>query len=215
MCIGVWVLLFAKRLKYKKAFLITASTIAYLICVLTSGYGLLIDSLGFANAYKLWEMILCPPYNSIFSSVPYFAIGYWFAKNEEHIFKLNNVIILAVFVLSATLLITEGLLLDKYGFSRTSDIYLFLLPTAVSLFAFILKIDVKIKYNLVLRKISTINYFSHFIWVFIFEFVEYTTSIFILSYVKFLLVVLCSLFTSIAFLKLQKFRVFNWIRNFY
>lgn len=184
---------------------------SYFLCVFTSAYGGLIDLFGLTPIYTIWETLFSKPYTSILVGLPYFALGRHIVKDDV---KCSRQHCWGVF-LSIILLMGEILITMKLEVTNTTDCYLMLLPCAYFIFVVVKDWTVQLKVSSALRSVSTIVFFSHFIWIFVLELVEFFVEISILCIAKFLITVFLSLATAIIVLKLSKTKGLTWVRNFY
>lgn len=188
---------------------IVISATAYSLCVFTSTYGTLIDTLGLSKAYTVWEMLLAKPYTSILVGIPYFALGRYFAQKQYngHPVTVNRIGIICAIVL----FIAEVVVVDHYHLSHATDCYFMLFSCIFYLFPFFLSINVQIPCAKKLRVASTVIFFSQFIWLFCLDFVEWVFKITIPCLAKFGITVMLGLILTQFLLVLsKKYKVFRY-----
>ena len=179
--------------------ILSLSVFVYLLCVFTSGWGNLMDIVGVRPLYDRVVFYFAKPYTSILAGIPYFAIGKWFAENEEEVNTPNWLWVAILFLC----LFAEVLYTHLKQLNNATDSFFMLLPCAYCVFVLFLKLKVSLKHPLELRRSSTIYFFSHFIWLFLIEFVEYRINISIPNTIKYAAaIILCGL-TSLAILYLS------------
>lgn len=197
--------------RQEKTVTVVLSVIVYLFCVFTSAYGKLIEPLGLQKAYSVYLLFLANPYNNLFVGIPYFALGKYFAEHEVKNQKRN----LLGFLFTLLLLFAEIALTSRFQLVKATDCYLMLLPCAWFLFPLIRDWNVELKQAKTLRAASTIIFFSHFLWLFAAEILEWLFKITIPYFGKFLFAVAGAFLTVFVILKLQNKKGFRWLRNFY
>lgn len=180
--------------------ILVLSIVSSLLCAFSSGWGNLIDVVGLRDFYNKLVFYFANPYTSIIAGIPYFAMGKWFADNEDHV-KMPP--------WTLTSLLLACLLFEVwFTYSRqltyTTDSFFLLFPCAFCIFIIFLKMDVHLKNSIELRRISTIVFFSHFIWLFLIEFIEFQFECVIPNIVKYFAAVSLSLFASLIILSLSK-----------
>lgn len=198
--------------RVRKIVTIVLSIVVYIFCVSTSAYGLLFDKSGFANIYQNIEFYFTKPYTSILVGIPYFALGRYFLHNENKKLKKSDYVI---GILSSILLSIEIILTNLCGFNRSKDCFFMLIPVAAFIFKLVINSDIQLKKAAAMRVASTVVFFSQFIWLFFIEIAEYALQITIPCMFKFIIAVVLSLITSVIIEKLQKIKMFNWLKYFY
>ena len=197
--------------KQGKAITIVFSVITYFLCVATSAWGKWMDGAGVRPFYNQLVFYFAKPYTSILVGIPYFALGKYFADNEENITPVHwlwTTLLIIVLIVEAWFTYTRRL-------TNSTDCYLMLLPCAYCVFVYFLKKDIKLKHAVEMRKTSTIVFFSQFIWLFLIEFVEWQLHVTIPQMGKFLIAVVLCLLTAKLMLALQDKPHFKWVRCFY
>lgn len=210
-CAIVYCYLEKQNERKRKTITIVICVISYFLCVFTSSYGELINLLGVTPIYTIWEMLFSKPYTSILVGLPYFALGRYIAKNDVQCTKQHC---WGAF-LSIILLMGEVSLTMKWEVANTTDCCLMLFPCAYFIFVAVKEWNLQLNASFALRSISTIVFFSHFVWIFVLELIEFLAEITITCMMKFLFAVFLSLVTSIIVLKLAKTRRFAWIKKLY
>ncbi len=211
-----WLFFFVEKRKIPRAVVLIVCAAEYLFCCLSSAYGNLIPKLGLSGAYEAYRTIFLNPYTSIIVGVSYFALGKHFAeceKKERFLLSVKSTrVCLSV---SLLLFLGEIYLCGKLSLSRTTDCYLTLFPCAAFLFSLAVRSKAKIKHALLFRKISTVFFFAHFIWLFCFRVFERLSKIPIAAHFKFLGALALCVLTAEIFFALEKTKRFAWIKNFY
>lgn len=191
--------------------IIALSFLTYFLCVSTSAWGNLMDTIGLRPYYNNLVFWFAKPYTSIIVGIPYFAIGKYIAKKEDELESPHWLLTLSLI----TLLLLEVYYTYTRQLCNSTDCFFMLLPCAYCVFVTFLKMDLRLKHPVELRKTSTIVFFSQFIWLFLIEFVEWQIHITIPHFLKFLIAVVMCLLTSIIVIALQKRPKFQWLKYFY
>lgn len=214
---SVWFLYFVFNKSFKDAtrvnkLIIGICCFTYLLCVITSVYGKVFTILGLENLYKKIIYLTAKPYNSIIVGLPYFVLGRYFAKKDIHLTKFRKLLGILCFVL----LFIEIFLTYKFELKIASDCYFMLLPCASFIFVFVKDINIELKFNpVILRKTSTIIFFSHFIFIFTIEIFERLLNVTVNPLLRFPIVCCLSLILAFVLIKLTKFEKFNFIKHLY
>ncbi|MBR3909097.1 MAG: acyltransferase [Clostridia bacterium] len=214
---SVWVLYFVLNKSFKDQnqvnwLIIGICCFVYLICVICSAYGKIFSIFGLENLYKKIVYLTAKPYNSIIVGLPYFVIGRYFAQKDIHLTKFSKLLVILCFVL----LFIEIFLTYKFELKIASDCYFMLLPCASFIFVFIKNINVELKFKpVILRKTSTIIFFSHFIFIFTIEIFERFLNVNVNPLLRFPIVCCLSLILAFVLIKLTKFEKFNFIKHLY
>ena len=212
----VWLFFFIEKRKIPRASVIGLCCAAYLFCCLSSGYGNLIPKIGLSGVYEAYRALFLSPYTSIIVGASYFALGKHFAECErKNSFFLSVKSTAVCLFASVLLLLGEVYFCKKLSLSATTDCYLMLFPCNAFLFSLAVRSKAKIKNALILRKTSTVFFFSHFIWLFCFEVLEWFLKIQIASHFKFLGALALCFATAEIFFALEKTKHFAWIKKFY
>ncbi len=175
---------FVEKIKnnLRNIIIIIVSVLSYLWCVVTSAYGEWLNGwIVTKNIYLMYELIFCKPYTSILVGVPYFAIIRYLVYKQV---KFNSLVLLGV---SFILFIMELFFVSKMKLIHTTDCYFMLMPCALLIFLAIIKIRIHINVSKMLRIMSTLIYFSHFIWLFMLEFAEWAIGTTITHIAKFVI----------------------------
>ena len=152
--------------------------------------------------------------DGLFDGLIFVGIGMLFAYYE---IKLSKKQALAGLAISLILLFAESFGLQYFGYSRSHDTYLFLIPTAFFLFAVVRNIQLSDNRNYKkMRTLSSLIYFIH-PWIkIILGAVTYIIfkkqAIFLIS---FALTFAIALFLSSAVIKLSQKEKFKWLKNLY
>ncbi len=202
---------FIDKLDKKTGHILTIilSSCSYLICVFTSAYGALIERIGLSDVYNLYEMIFANPYTSFLVGIPYFAVARYLVNND---LKIKHIKPLAA--ISVVLLVLEVVLTLRFNLHKTTDCYFMLLPCAAMLFSLIKNATINIKSASTMRKMSTIIFFSHFIWLFALRVIGAVLNIELMNIMVFLITLILSLLTA-KVIMLSNQGKFKWLRYLY
>lgn len=185
------------------------SVLSYLLCVMTSAYGNLLEQFCISEIFDKIELYFAKPYTSVLAGIPYFALGRYLNKNKEKGIHTTDYIVGGV---SIMLFFIEILMTYNYGLNRAYDCYFMALPVALFIFTIIINTNCSIKYASSMKTASTIVFFSHFIWLFIIEFMEYILKIPMSNILKYIIALTLSLTTSFVIEKLEKIKTFKWMK---
>ena len=211
-----WLFFFFKKKNVSRAVIVPLCFVVYLFCCFSSGYGNLIERCGLSAEYETYRALFRNPYTSIIVGIPYFALGKRIAMCEKkNSFLFSEKGCTAGLFLSVVLLLTEVYFCRKLSLSATTDCYLMLFPCCFFLFSLAVRSKVKIKKAPFLRRLSTVFFFSHFVWLFCFEVFEYLFKLDIDAHFKFLGALVLCFATSEIFFALEKTKHFSWVKNFY
>lgn len=155
---AVIIYLLSKKLNTKQVLIITS--IVQLLCILCSSYVYAIPSGIFSVLTYYLYYYLYFPLNA-FGGLFYFALGKYIFENKEKLTKYGTGLYAVLFVIMYL-----GYAVEQYGtiilgFNRTTDQSFMIVPSAVVLFLFSLKINIKVNNARLLRKLSTIIYCAH------------------------------------------------------
>lgn len=117
--------------------------------------------------------------------------------------------------MSFILLLFEVWATKHYGVSKADDCSLMLMPCIFCFFSLTVHSTLTIKCAPLLRKLSTIIFFSHFLWLFGAELAEWALKITIPYAGKFLVAIVGSLLTACLILRFEKVKHFHWLGYFY
>jgi hypothetical protein len=178
------------------------------------------DQIGLNQFFSIYEMMLAKPYTNIFVGIPYFALGRYFARktrngNSSCIISDSwncKKAVLSVLV-SMFFLLCEVAFTLKYQTAKATDCYFMLFICTAALMNLFLHIEVTVKRPLLLRMYSTIQFFSHFLWLFLCEVCEWVFEITVPSMSKFLVALLGGSIMTIVIIVFEK--QVKWLRNFY
>lgn len=212
-CALLYYLLERQTEKRRRVITIVISVVIYLWTVLAAAYGTLIQNPGAKTFYDYYTLILGSPYCSLIVGVPYFALGRFFAKNENSV--KNKKAAVVGFAVCFALLMAEVWLTNTHGLVRATDCYLMLLPCIYFLFPLISGWEIRLKNARLLRVSSTIIFFSQFLFLFACELAEYALHIIIPNVCKFLFAVVAGFLLTWIILKLKDKKGFGWLRWFY
>ncbi|MBR3144995.1 MAG: acyltransferase family protein [Clostridia bacterium] len=206
---------FLEKLPSKTRVVLTIiiSAIVYLWCVFTSEFGVLYSKIGMSAFYNVYELVLGKPYVSFLVGVPYYALGRYFAKQEN--ISNGKYIKSALAIPLIIVLLFEIYISYTYKLSLSADCYFMLMPIVFLTMPAILSADIHIKNSKFLRASSTIIFFSQFLVLYALEFLEYALSINILYVFKFCIALTAGLLLSLIILKLQNVKGFKWLKYFY
>ncbi len=147
----------------KHSYLIVVSIALYIIGLLGDSYYGITEILKqnslFEFAANTYESFFEQTRNGLFMGTVFVLIGALFAHER---IKINNIIASIGFVLSMVLLFVEVLLIKLYGSPKDYNMYIFLIPSVLFLFAIAAGINLKDRpiYKK-LRVVGVIVYFSH------------------------------------------------------
>lgn len=199
-----------KHGKAQSKYVVIICALIYFLCVLTSAWGKLFLSsyVELKNFYDNLVFWFAKPYTSIIVGMPYFALGYYLARNEDSVAR-PKIVYTLLFLFA---LVLEAYLTSVKGFSQSTDCYFMLLPCAYCVFISCLKSNCHIRNALSLRKTSTIVFFSQFIWLFFIEFVEWSMRIHIPQMCKFIIgLVLCLITSRVVIRFSTKFAILKYL----
>ena len=199
--------------KRRKVITLILSVAVYVFCVICSAYGNILEGTAFERPLIIYKLIFANPYNNLFTGIPYFALGRYFAKHEGNWGK--KTVYIAGTVISVVLLVAEVLITNRFGLTDATDCYFLLFPCVFFLFPLILGSNLKLKNAAFLRVTSTVVFFSQFIWLFACEIAEWLFKITIPYMGKFLFAAVCGFLLSVVMQKIQKYPKFAWVRYFY
>lgn len=187
---------------YKK--LIIISCVFYAIGLLYGSYRII--PLPFTNIWDLiftkWPRIM----SSIFNIIPLCGFGIICDK-----INISNLSIKIITLLSFLLFTVESILLYVYTPNTASAFCIFTIPTVTFLFISTKNCKIKVKHNIIFRKLSTLIYCSHPLVMIIFKRFVDTKSMNSLLY--FLCIsVLTILFSLVIILLNRKFRKLKFLK---
>ena len=196
--------------KFSRIITLTISIAVYIFCVFTSAYGSLIEISGLTKIYNIYELFFANPYTSFLVSIPYFAIAKYLSKKEIP-FKNINIYAVATFIL----LVVEIVITTYFELHKTTDCYFMLFPCSVLLFSIFKKSCINIKAAVFLRKMSTIIFFSHFIWIFVLRVIKVVFEIEFSNFLMFFITIALSLFTAKFIISLSNYERFKFLKYLY
>lgn len=215
-CIFCSVLFYClEKLEEKKRCYITAAiaVFSYLLGVMCSSYGALLDGFGFRKIIDWYTLLFGNPYNNIFTGIPYFALGRYFARNGDNLRSKNTYLVGGLAALAC--LVVEVYCSFVYKTAKATDCYFMLFPVMCGLFPLVLLWDVHFENAQFLRESSTIIFFTQFIWLFFAEVVEWMLSVRISWGAKFVFALIACLLSAVIIRKLANVKRFRWLRNLY
>ena len=189
-------------INYKK--LIVIYCVFYTVGLLYSSYRII--SLPFTNIWDLiytkWPRIM----SSIFNIIPLYGFGIICDK-----INISNLSINVITLLSFLLFTVESILLYVYTPSTASSICIFTISTVTFLFISTKNCKIKVKHNIIFRKLSTLIYCAHPLIITIFSIFVDTKSMNRLLY--FLCIsVLAILFSLVIILLNRKFKKLKFLK---
>lgn len=147
--------------------------------------------------------------NGLFYGFPYYAVGMYIAKTEGK--KSDNwKPYLIGSVISFMMLVAESLVFILVFKTTKTVLWISVLPLTYFVFSFLKNINISIPLNLslLLRKLSTIIYVSHGLFLIAFRNMEYV--------MYFLCVVVSSVIFGIVLIVIgEKFKVLKWLKYLY
>lgn len=143
--------------------------------------------------------------SGLFYAFPYFALGYYLANREPLELKKASALLFA----SAILLGIETVFFVIFLKTSHTILWLSLYPLSYSLFAIIRQLNIEMakETSLFLRRISTLLYLSHFLFIYLFSNYE--------GLALYLLVTVSSFFLSYLIIMLSKTKVFAFLKYLY
>jgi len=149
--------------------------------------------------------------NGLFYAFPYYAVGLYFAENDERYSKASIINVVGV-VVSFVLLCIESVVMVMYFKTDKTILWLSVLPLTYNFFIIVknAKIPLSGKISVFLRKLSTLVYVSHCLYQYFFE------SVLKLKYWEsFLAVLVTVMLVSSLVIFLSDKRPFRWLKVFY
>lgn len=208
--VAVTVIFFASK-KIKNRYLLLFSALIYCFAVLRSSYWSDIKDITFIKTvYKGYQFIFASPVFNASSAFIWIVIGKLFA--EEKI-RIKNIFAITGLLLSSALLYGEWLAVRTLNSSIDNDCYFFLIPTAF--FAFQIIRSIKVSPSGItnfLGKSSTLIYVTHMPAITLISLLLnrlFSVNDNILVFVA--VVILCTIGSYIVF-KLEKSRIFRWLK---
>lgn len=215
--IGVASLLLKWNIKYRYMILVAAGL--YILGLLGDSYYGLIEELVQIQPFKFldgtYRYFFSNTQNGVFMGFPFFLCGMLFARGK---IRINKVIALIGFLVSEILLFFEVFLLEHFEIAKDYNMFIFLIPATIFLFALVSNIQLKDRpvYKK-LRVAGVLVYFSHLL---VYKMVHYVAAIvqktlhLDLSNYLFWITLLCAV--GIAFLieylsHKKKFKWLNWL----
>lgn len=148
--------------------------------------------------------------NGLFYAFPYMALGALIASNsQESKNSISPYKMLLGLTLSVILLAIESLILIVYFNAHSTILWMAMLPASYFLFMFLLSIKISIHKNIALffRKMSTLIYVSHTLFIVAFNKLN--------TYKYFLAVFLCAFLLSYSIVFLSEKKYFTWMKYLY
>lgn len=168
----VSVILFSLMLRlFKKhiSYIYILCTLLYGIGLLGQGYSLDYDShiprtlnQALTSCISIYDNIFETTRNGVFEAPIFIAIGYYFAKNK---ITSKNKLLMLIFILLLIAMYCEIHIITD-SFIKSYDYYILLVPSSACLFLISLnaKLSISTDLSLLMRKMSSIIFFSHY-WV--------------------------------------------------
>ena len=208
--VAVTVVFFASK-KIKDRYLLVLSLLVYCFAILRSSYWSVIEDVTLINmVYSGYEMFFSSPMFNASAAFLWIVIGKLFAEEKV---QMNKLLAVVGLLLSSALLYGEWLLVRGLDGSFNNDCYFSLIPT--SFFAFCLISLIKVSPNNItnfIGKSSTLIYTTHIpVIAMVGALLNRLLSVTDRLWVYVLTVILCVI-GSYVVLKLEKKRVFRWLK---
>lgn len=162
--------------------------------------------------YKLLsveEYVVLNCRNGFFYAFPYITMGLIIAKKESVPKTIPNTRLLVSFILSMFFLIVESIVFVVIFNTTSTVLWMSVLPCSYYLFLLLKNLDIRLRNDITLfiRKLSTLIYLCHSIFLILF----YTMH----SAPYFFMVTLCSLVLSTIIILLSRMKYFRWLQYLY
>ena len=211
--VAILIIFLLLKYKVKLKNILKISCILYFLGVLGQVYYGLIESIPIINKiYEYYFKIFSTTRNGVFFGLFYIVIGILFSKNKIHLTVKKSIIgVIISFILMNIEIITT----NKLGIDTSHDMSLAMAPTTILIFNILLNIKLKDSpIYIKLREFSTLIYLSHFainavfnvLVLHLMHFNEVNTT------VRFLIVFPTTLLFSGIYLKLEKIKIFRWLK---
>lgn len=208
------IFLLSKHLK-TRTILVISVTIYIIAVLLTYYYIFLPEPLKiFSDTYRTYIGSMQLSWVSAFAPC---AVGKFLAENSTKFEKWASKRISAGIIICGILSLAEVLtvkhLYNEKAFEHTNpDVYFMLLPLVVLIFIYTIRHEINLPLNYKkIRSISTIYYFSHFIFVYIIVIIN-KHIIHVDPILKYFIVVICCLILSEIILNLSNKKRFKWLK---
>lgn len=198
--------------KARVVIITVVSIVAYLMCVLSSSYRGFFECDAFNTFYSNYEMLFCNPYTSVLVGIPYFGVTR-LLQMEGGKFKNNKYFKYGFSTITIAMLICEIYIVNASTILRSHDCYFMLLPCAALLFPIIVNSKIACIEAKQYRALSTIIFFSQFVWLFLFLFLDKILHIAFHSMLMFVLVLSLTIITYYVIVKASK--RFPLLKNLY
>ncbi len=208
---GVSLVWWISRRLSNRSLVVVGVVIFFGILIQTTYFSLL--PLGFQRVFSFFRQAIGPVELSFFSGFLFIVIGKIIGDNEQELYSLSKKKISLCLIICLLLSVTEVLWI-KYivGGSISNDVYFMLVPLTPLLFTFIIQFQLEWSIDYIKwRNYSTLFFFSHFIFVFIFVIINKHV-LPIPPLLKYVLVLFCCFFTSSFIRRLSKSNKFSWLR---
>lgn len=193
---------------------IGVSIILYIIGLLGSTYyGVISDVEVIVNIFKYYNKFFITTRNGLFYGTIFVSIGAYIAKYKSNL-SINPKLCLIGLITSIILLAIESFIVIKLNINRETIMWIGMIPSTV--FLVLLCINLKIKnsrYFKACRKLSTLIYTSHGLFIIIMPF--FLGEFYDNSLIRFISVLTSSIIFSYFVIYISKIKVFNKVRCLY
>jgi len=183
----------------------------YVFCCFRSGYYTISSkSRMVIKLYQHYECVFTCPVLSFPIASFWMFLGKLFADHES--LKGHTKLWLIGILLSSIGLFLEWKVMVSYGARVSSDLFFFLAPLSVCIFAMIKEINISLKYAKLLRTISVIMFPLHASLARVFSYVASTRIKKNYPLINFLIIIIICHITTILILKLEKRKHFSILK---
>ena len=147
--------------------------------------------------------------NGLFYAFPYITMGLIVAKNESRLKSISKKKLLVGFIISLLLLIAESIVFVVVFNTTSTILWMSVLPCSYFLFLLLKNLDIRLRNDITLfiRKLSTLIYLCHSLFVLLFDTMH--------TVPYFFTVMLCSLALSAIIILLSRMKYFRWLQYLY
>ncbi len=204
----------SNKKNYKLLFVIF--TLIYFGCCTVSSYNTFITNFDLINKiYSVYLYFFPSPIFSFPVALIWVFIGKMFADNNINYKIKNKKIFLLSLITFSIFLFIEWKFVIKISNIYSNDCYFFLLPLSILIFKLLLNINIDLKYNKILRNISTITYPLHasiapFVFSILDKFIDNITLIGILNFCMTLSICYIACFIIFKLVKIDRFKFLKY-----
>lgn len=147
--------------------------------------------------------------NGVFYAFPYITMGLIIAQNESVPNAISNTKLVAGFIMSMILLVAESLVFVVIFNTASTILWMSVLPCSYFLFFLLTKINIQLRKDITIfiRKLSTLVYLCHGLFLLLFDKMH--------TFQYFFIVSLCSLFLATIIIVLSRNKYFRWLQYIY